>query len=351
MNAEFLARLTQAKTEAEKDWLLTELSLSVLSPELRVMALAAAVPHWFDADILAALQPELAGQAERLYKELQELSYVEVFPGRGYNIHERTRKVMLQQLWETDPEEFKRLTRRLVEYFAADETNRIEQIYHWVVADFVEGSSQFTSYITNLDHNYRRSEAEALLATLQEQINRVPDSFAADLVYWDGNIHYRFYEATQALEKYQTALSLYQTVGARLGEANTLQAQGDVLQFLKQSQQALEKYQTALTIYQTVGDRLGEANTLQAQGDLETDPNLAIAKYQTARQTYIEIGDQYSQARILAQSIAPYYRKLNQPQAVVAALRQSIQICKEMNYIDFIPQLETEIEEISGEIS
>ena len=47
------------------------------------------------------------------------------------------------------------------------------------------------------------------------------------------------------------------------------------------------------SIYQTVGDRLGEANTLQAQGDLETDPNIAIAKYQTARQTDIEIGDKF----------------------------------------------------------
>ena len=30
MNAEFLARLAQAQTEEEKDWLLAELSLSVL---------------------------------------------------------------------------------------------------------------------------------------------------------------------------------------------------------------------------------------------------------------------------------------------------------------------------------
>ena len=85
MNAEFLARLVQAQTEEEKDWLLAELSLSVLSPELRAMALAAAMPHWFDAKILAALQPDLAQQAEALYLELQHLPFVEGFADRGHN--------------------------------------------------------------------------------------------------------------------------------------------------------------------------------------------------------------------------------------------------------------------------
>jgi len=228
MNAEFLARLVQAQTEEEKDWLLAELSLSVLSPELRAMALAAAVPHWFDAKILAALQPDLAQQAEALYLELQHLPFVERFADRGHNIHERTRKAVLKHLWETDEEAFKQFSQRLVDYFGAENTNRIEQIYHAAIADFEAGSSQFERYITSLDHNFRRGEAEALLAAVQELVEakRVPESFAADVVYWFGRIHFRFYEAQEALSRYDTALKLYEQVGANLGKANTLRAIG-----------------------------------------------------------------------------------------------------------------------------
>ncbi|MGB5900020.1 MAG: tetratricopeptide repeat protein, partial [Geitlerinemataceae cyanobacterium] len=268
MNAEFLARLAQAQTETQKDWLLTELSLSVLSPGLRAMALAAAVPHWFDADILAALQPDLAPQAEALYRELQALSFVEVFPEKGHNLHERTRQAILNHLWETDEEALRQFSQRLAEYFATDETHRVEEIYHRVVADFQAGSREFDRYIRYLDHNFRRGEAEALLAAMQEQVEaqRVPETFAAEVIYEFGNIHFRFYEAQEALERYDTALALYEQVGANLGKANTLRAIGDVLQFLDRREEALERYDTALALYEQVGDNLGKANTLKAIG-------------------------------------------------------------------------------------
>jgi tetratricopeptide (TPR) repeat protein len=314
MNAEFLARLAQTQTEEEKDWLLTELSLSVLSPELRSIAIAAAVPHWFDAGILAALQPDLASQAEMLYRELQALSFVEVFPERGYNIHERTRKAMLKHLWETDEEAFKQFSQRLVEYFGAENPNRIEQIYHGVVADFEAGSSQFEDYIRSLDHNFRRGEAEALLAAVQEQVEakRVPETFAADVVYWNGRIHFRFYEANAALERYDTALTLYEQVGAKLGKANTLKAIGDVLQFLKRCEEALERYDTALRLYEQVGDNLGKANTLKAIGRMQQTLmqfEAALNNYQRALNLYQESGDRWSEAMTL-QNLAILYNQI-----------------------------------------
>ncbi|MGL5060115.1 MAG: NB-ARC domain-containing protein, partial [Microcoleus sp.] len=44
-------------------------------------------------------------------------------------------------------------------------------------------------------------------------------------------------------------------------EANTLTAIGDVLQFLDRRDEALDRYNTALTLYEQVGDNLGKANT------------------------------------------------------------------------------------------
>ena len=304
MNAEFLARLAQAQTEEEKDWLLAELSLSVLSPELRAMALPAAVPHWFDANILAALQPDLAQQAEALYLELQHLPFVEGFADRGHNIHERTRKAMLKHLWETDEEAFKQFSQRLVDYFGAENRNRIEQIYHAVMADFEAGSSQFERYIRSLDRNFRRGEAEALLAAVQELVEakRVPESFGADVVYWFGRIHFRFYEAQEALSRYDTAVKLYEQVGANLGKAHTLRAIGNVLQFLKRCEEALERYDTAVKLYEQVGANLGKAHTLRAIGNVLQFLKRceeALERYDTAVKLYEQVGANLGKANTL----------------------------------------------------
>ena len=50
----------------------------------------------------------------------------------------------------------------------------------------------------------------------------------------------------EALARYGEALGLYRAVGARLGEANVLKAQGDVLAFLDQTGRGAGRYQEAL---------------------------------------------------------------------------------------------------------
>ena len=63
---DFFARL-QAASNDERNWLVTERLLNTLPADLRAMAWAAAVPHWFDAEILAAALPldvPLIGETE-----------------------------------------------------------------------------------------------------------------------------------------------------------------------------------------------------------------------------------------------------------------------------------------------
>ena len=61
-------------------------------------------------------------------------------------------------------------------------------------------------------------------------------------------------------------MSLFRQVGDKLGEANVLQAIGDVQQFRKENDAALESYNAALSLFRQVGAKLGEANTLQSLG-------------------------------------------------------------------------------------
>ncbi|MEB3268803.1 MAG: tetratricopeptide repeat protein [Leptolyngbya sp.] len=129
-------------------------------------------------------------------------------------------------------------------------------------------------------------------------------------------------QRSEALSRYDEALGIYRDVGARLGEANTLQAIGDVLQFLKQSGEALSRYDEALGIYRDVGDRLGEAYVLCELGQLQaaTDPEQAMAQFLAAQAIFEAIGDRYSQGRTLLMFIVP----LQIQQGDVAGAMQSL---------------------------
>ncbi len=64
------------------------------------------------------------------------------------------------------------------------------------------------------------------------------------------------------------ALPVYRQIGARLGEANAIQALGDVALQQARYEEAAERYEQALPVYRQIGDRLGEANTLVSRARL-----------------------------------------------------------------------------------
>jgi tetratricopeptide (TPR) repeat protein len=115
------------------------------------------------------------------------------------------------------------------------------------------------------------------------------------------SVLYQESEASRALDMLRQALDLFRTVGDRLGEANTLQAIGDVQRFRDENDAALESYQAALGLFRTVGSRLGEANTLKAIGMFQLGRQEVEAGLKTldqALQLYQRIGDRVGQANI-----------------------------------------------------
>jgi tetratricopeptide (TPR) repeat protein len=126
----------------------------------------------------------------------------------------------------------------------------------------------------------------------------------------------------EALSRYEAALQFYRDIGARLGEANTLKAIGDVLQFLKRRDEALSRYEAALQFYRDIGDRLGEANTLKAIGDVlqflkRSDE--ALSRYEAALQFYRDIGDRLGEANILQE----FGKLQDNPQQALEYLHQA----------------------------
>ena len=126
--------------------------------------------------------------------------------------------------------------------------------------------------------------------------------------------------------RYEKALRAAQRVGDRLGEANTLQAIGDVQQFRKENDEALASYTQALALYRAVGDRLGEANTLQAIGDVQKfrqENDEALASYTQALALYRAVGEQVGEANTL-QAIGDVQQFRDENDAALASYTQAL---------------------------
>jgi predicted phosphodiesterase len=144
MTDDFLLRLQAATTDKERRWLVTEHLLNSLPLDLAQMAWAATVPHWFDADILAALCPKLQKHATELYAQLCALPFVEPFQKCGHNVHELTRYLMLAQLWQNSHADYVELSQRAATLFSSVTTDwqfQVEYIYHMLIVDPEKGAN------------------------------------------------------------------------------------------------------------------------------------------------------------------------------------------------------------------
>lgn len=149
MTEDILAQLQAATSGEEREWLALQFSLDSLTPELRQTVWAAAIPHWFDTSFLAALLARPVSAQE--FASLMGLPFVKRFPDRGYNVHERSRALLLRRLWQDDVEHFRELSRRAADYCAAqDQTDaawRIETIYHLLIAEPDKGADQLQNRV------------------------------------------------------------------------------------------------------------------------------------------------------------------------------------------------------------
>ena len=322
---DILTRLRQARSDEEREWLVMQLSLDNMNAELREAVWAASILRWFDAEYLKAT---LNNSAFDRFDDLIHLSFVEPFENRGYNIHERSHKLLEKHLWDERPEYYRQLSQRASAYcFSQDLEDTgwmIEYICHLLVAEPERGVNEFRNICTKWYNPplFADEKIEALTRSVREREHATLDSPDAMCycLYWEAKIDYIKSRFPDALEKvteiknydikdqeliadsaflhgnveqmqagydiakthYQHALSIYQQIGGKLGEANILGAQGDIERLQAEYHAAKTHYQHALLIYQQIGDKRGEANTLGAQGDVER----MQAEYHAAKTHY-----------------------------------------------------------------
>ncbi|GIV90284.1 MAG: hypothetical protein KatS3mg055_2802 [Chloroflexus sp.] len=133
-------------------------------------------------------------------------------------------------------------------------------------------------------------------------------------------------EVEAALASYEQALALYRAIGAKLGEANVRKAMGDVQQFRKEVEAALASYEQALALYRAIGAKLGEANVRKAMGDVQQfrkEVEAALASYEQALALYRAIGDRLGEANVRkAMGDVQQFRK--EVEAALASYEQAL---------------------------
>jgi len=106
----------------------------------------------------------------------------------------------------------------------------------------------------------------------------------------------------ERLELLETALETALEAGYTRGQANTLQALGDVHRMKNEYAEAVGRYLAALPLYEAIGARLGQANTLKALGDvayMQDEYAEAVGRYLAALALGAQIGDFASQLNSL----------------------------------------------------
>jgi tetratricopeptide (TPR) repeat protein len=267
MNSDFLERLEAAQTDDDRSWIVTEMRLAGLAEEVQSMVWAAAIGHWFDAEILAVLRPELKDRSSQLYEELQKLSFVETFGDTAYKLHDLTRRLMLDQLWKENLEEFQVLSRRAADYFSArseEIRDRIEAIYHWIGCDVQRGAQELHDVADVWQERFWRSESETLFLMIREVINRgrTESIVLAELAFAEGRLAARLSEADTAMKCLNEALALFRSIQSVQGEADTLQSMGVVQELVGNWREALHWWYEALKLEEQIGDVEGKAATL-----------------------------------------------------------------------------------------
>ncbi len=353
MSGKLLARLQATESGEEREWLVLENSLSHLSKPLQKAVWAAAIPHWFDTSFLAALLDASADRVEgKILPRLSALSFVELFPGRGYNVHERSRTLLLKRLWRQDRELYRELSRRSADFCskqdAAQISWRIELLYHAVVADSTAGLGVLKEAIREwqADPKLAVDQVEAMIQLLQE--HKKHGRLGSRVLEWMFYLE-AFFDHTY-LQKHKAAKSKLEFFEAQIERAPELFLQKSILLgmiafALEDHLQAKEQFEQAIPAAQQLGDRLNEAHCLYNLGLLYFGVNELEQSAERLEQALLikrQLGIQYREARCL-QALGDVHFELRERQQALTCYEQAASISRKLGSFG--------IEEIQKKIS
>jgi CHAT domain-containing protein len=141
--------------------------------------------------------------------------------------------------------------------------------------------------------------AQSLPTTPTQTIPQRPDRAEADRQYQQGIAAYDRDEFNAALNHWETALKLYETLGDRKMIGRTLRQQGRAYHQTRDNSKAIDHFQRSLSIARKIGDRETEGRTLGNLGIIDAEqkkPELALQHYTQSITIAQAIGDKFGEA-------------------------------------------------------
>jgi tetratricopeptide (TPR) repeat protein len=239
--------------------------------KVRTALEVAAVPHWFDEKILAALlDPPLAAEAEALAAQLRRLPVVEPFPARGpgaSNVHEATRLALRARMKAESPERLRALSARAQACFAGDAAPhaRIEALYHWFTAEPQAAVWECDTLAWEWDRAGRYEALLGLGVVLDELLQEgLPEGLVrGTALYHLANIRYHHQPLEVTATQARAGLEEYQRSGDDRHIAMSQDLLGNVLSDQGDLPRALDAYRAGLDIQKRLAQADPSNTTVQ----------------------------------------------------------------------------------------
>ena len=220
-------------------------------PKLFEILEAAAIPHWINAEILAALLQTDTVTASDWLEMLIQLPMVETFSSRqAWNVHETTRLALRTTLAKNDPERFRTFTRLAANHFSGSEDAlRIEHIYHRLEGTETGADKQLNDLYQEWRRNGRYETQQSLALVLEELLRSdlISGGALARTLVVLGWIRQSRMPLTLADSLARQAVALFVEAGDEYGEADardwlgrTLQSEGKLADALREFQKQME---------------------------------------------------------------------------------------------------------------
>ncbi|VDC06404.1 unnamed protein product [Peniophora sp. CBMAI 1063] len=156
----------------------------------------------------------------------------------------------------------------------------------------------------------------------------------ANLLLEKGKTHFFQFQRDDALSVLLEARPLYQRLQDKAGEAECLQATGDVLRLLDRIREAISTFQLALSLFVEIGYRRGQASTLTRLGELQVRSGLldeAEHSLRSALQLYSnETGVRLGEANAM-RHLGGLYVRLGRVDDAENALRSALRLYDAIN--------------------
>jgi len=273
--------------------------INALPADLKDLVWLAAIPHWFDAGLLAVLDsPHVAPARETLFTRLTSLDIVEEVPGRGWRVQPDVRAHVLNDWWFSQIERYRLMAQRAAELFKqrGGDENDIESVYHWMVVysyDTEMVAERWLEVGDRLKANGNFNQVYQLIQASLEHLagGRLTQGMMDLVIAWGHgcggalerrarNIRNEDLEA--AAHDFDFACSFYRLLNDPWKEEITRLRQADCLVDARNYDEAIYLAQTALETFREYNDPVGIARSYAVLGDASS----GLGKYQDAQDQY-----------------------------------------------------------------